>query len=549
LKNLENQNPPREQAVEGGVKSTRALIQTFLQTLKACRLYEPNHPILPKFLDRLKRDFDHYFNERDSFSLQVGERRLLYYGTAVYESQDVRESLAFLFFKDGIREIRFSRGLEFREIVDFLDVVRKSDFVNPMEDDLVTLLWEKDFSHIAFTTMDDFLEESSSAPAEAEDLLKGLGEGLKEEGSAGQSEEGLTEESLEQVLNPLPGQSLVQACNPNPDEMEQVNREVQEEQQPGYVYVLIGDLIEIMLHLGEDVDAHENMISYFERLIHSLLEQKEVGKAVAILKHLNDTLESMSLGEKQAFAIQRILAASSSPKCIGLLEAAANQEGRADSECIFQYLRLLTEHAIDPLCRSLGGVGSERWKKMISEVLVERLQKDIRPLIKFLSDTDPSLVSSILIILRKIGHPSTVGYLGSLVTHKDSKVREETLQILGKFGERGGDLVQEFLKDPQAEIRGKASLILARTAKSQAAKPLLEVILSEDFHKRDYQEKASFFRAVGETGSEEVISPLKKIARRRWFQRAKWKEMRLCANNALRMIEAGIRVPVSGVKS
>jgi hypothetical protein len=159
------------------------------------------------------------------------------------------------------------------------------------------------------------------------------------------------------------------------------------------------------------------------------------------------------------------------------------------------------------------------------------------------------LVSSILIILRKIGHPSTVGYLGSLVTHKDSKVREETLQILGKFGERGGDLVQEFLKDPQAEIRGKASLILARTAKSQAAKPLLEVILSEDFHKRDYQEKASFFRAVGETGSEEVISPLKKIARRRWFQRAKWKEMRLCANNALRMIEAGIRVPVSGEKS
>jgi hypothetical protein len=69
-------------------------------------------------------------------------------------------------------------------------------------------------------------------------------------------------------------------------------------------------------------------------------------------------------------------------------------------------------------------------------------------------------------------------------------------------------------------------------------KPLTEIILSEDFYKRDYQEKASFFRALGETGSIEVIPILKKIAKkRRWFKKAKWDEMRLCATNTLRMIE------------
>jgi len=38
-----------EKAIEEKVKSTKALIQTFLQTLKAFRLYEANHPILSKF--------------------------------------------------------------------------------------------------------------------------------------------------------------------------------------------------------------------------------------------------------------------------------------------------------------------------------------------------------------------------------------------------------------------------------------------------------------------------------------------------------------------
>ena len=65
----------------------------------------------------------------------------------------------------------------------------------------------------------------------------------------------------------------------------------------------------------------------------------------------------------------------------------------------------------------------------------------------------------------------------------------------------------------------------------------MEIILSEDFYKRDYEEKASFFRALGETGSREVIPILKKIAKKRkWLQKAKWDEMRLCASNTLKMM-------------
>jgi HEAT repeat protein len=213
--------------------------------------------------------------------------------------------------------------------------------------------------------------------------------------------------------------------------------------------------------------------------------------------------------------------------------------GEAPSEPILQYLRLLTKQAVKPLCRLLGELESGKWRRAICDQLAELSREEIQPLAEFLSDPNPVIIHHILYILGKIGHPATVKYLGNLVTHEDSKVREETLQVLNKIGEMGNDLIQKFLRDSVSGIRGKASLVLAKNAKSKAVKPLMEMILSEDFYKRDYEEKASFFRALGETGSKEVIPVLKKIAKqRRWFQKTKWDEMRQCANNTLKMVGA-----------
>lgn len=533
-----------EVAEERSIQATRALIQSFLQTIKAFRLYEPNHPILLKFMERLKKDFDLYFEKFDSFPLLVGESRLFYKGKVVYENQDVKESLAFFFYKDGIREIRFIKGLEFRELVDFLQVVRRSESVNRMEDDLVTLLWEKDFLHITFGTVDEFIEnEGRFVPATEEDFVerlefKGYREGIAHPIPAEREQEqppGLVVGGLRQVLKPSPGQSLSQACELTPDEIVEINQEIEQEYRPDYTFLIVDNLIEILLHLGEDINAYENMISYFERTVEFVLEKKEVGKAVTVLKKLNDTMESMVLKDKQVFAIRRILDTFSGPQSIELLGEAMNKNGEVDFDAILQYLHILTPKAVEPLCHLLGKVESGKWRKAICDVLVTLSRGDIKPLVKFLSDPNPFVVLQILYVLEKIGHSSTLKSLGNLITHQDPKVREETLQLLKKFGEQGKDLIEKFLNDPLPKIRAMASLLLAKVAREKAVKPLTAIILSKDFFKRDYDEKVAFFKALGETGSQEAIPVLKKIAKkRRWFQKGKWDEMRLCASNTLK---------------
>jgi hypothetical protein len=538
-----------EKALEEGLRSAKGLIQSFLQTLKAYRLYDADHPILVKFLDRLKKDFENYFKESDSFFLQVGQHQLFFRGKPVYESQDVKESLAFLFYKDGIREMRFFNGLEFREMVDFLEVVRKSDRVNRCEDDLVTLLWEKDFSHIAFTTVDEFLDAgATTVPATEQDLVRrleyrGFDENAKPESPderQGEEPKALLVENLKQALHLSPGQTLSQACRLEPEEWEEIQREILGEQQPGHLFVVIDNLIEILLHLGEDADAYENMISYFQRTFISFLEQNEVGRAAALLERLNDTIESMVLKDKQIFAIRRILETASTDRAIDFLGRAMKQNGEIHTEFILHYLRQVTTKAVEPLCELLGNLESGKWRKALCERLAELSQEDIQPIAKFLLTPNPVLLSHLLYVLGKTGHPDLMKVISPLAEHEDRKIREETLKVLSKMGTKGRDLFLKFLNDPVPEIRGKTSFLFAKAAGEEAAQPLLDIILSEDFVKRDYEEKTLFFRALGETRSGEAIPVLKKIAgKRKWFQRAKWNEMRQGARATLKILESG----------
>jgi hypothetical protein len=528
---------------EGRIKLTKSLIKSLLQAIKAYRLYNPDHPTLSTFLDRLKKDFEHYFEIYDSFILQVGEYQFLYQENVVYEDKDLKGSLAFLFFKDGIREIHFFQGLEYKELEDFLDAIRQIETGNHLADDLVTLLWEKDFNHIDFTTVIDFLEESGrDIPETYEELLKGLEYSFfKGESDHPELEQGETplknSEELKSSDTPSLDRFIKLACALSPEEIEEVSQEVDEQQQPSQLYDSVIALIEILLHLGENKETYKNLVSYLIKFMESLISQGEISKVVAISKVIDEIMNSMVLKDKQTLALQSVLDILSSPHSIEQIGKAMVEEA-ADSESIIQYFHFLKKQAIDPLCYMLMKLNSEEWRKFIYDRLIEFCKDEIEPLTKHLSDPNPFFVFNILSILEKIKHPATPEYLGKLVIHEDTKIRWETLQLLSHFGGKGVNLVKKLLTDASPKIRAKASFILAKIDKNQAEKVLTETIHSEDFFKREFEEKSSFFMALGGIGSKEALSVLEGIAKKRkWFKGEKWSETQLCAANVLKVID------------
>jgi HEAT repeat protein len=82
-----------------------------------------------------------------------------------------------------------------------------------------------------------------------------------------------------------------------------------------------------------------------------------------------------------------------------------------------------------------------------------------------------------------------------------------------------------------------AAINLGKVGKKTGLIPLLEVVQSKDFHKREPAEIKAFFNAIGMVGSNEAIPVLQQLLERKsWFGRGKTDEIRTGAANALAMI-------------
>ena len=163
----ESQIPESEvRGVDEELQQARDLVNTFMKTIKAFRLYPADNPTLKGMEEQFFKRIQDFLEMYNSFTLEIGEYDFSFRGSPVYEDRDLKGSLPFLFFKDGLRKLRFMEGIEEWEVKGFNEIVIQRNNINEFEDDLITLLWEKDFIHISYAAIDPFAEETpASIPA------------------------------------------------------------------------------------------------------------------------------------------------------------------------------------------------------------------------------------------------------------------------------------------------------------------------------------------------------------------------------------------------
>ncbi len=82
-------------------------------------------------------------------------------GQQVYHNPDKEDNLALMFFKDGIREFCFHKGITPEEVYGFIDILKTDVKDMELDNDLVTLLWEKDFGCVTYTVTDEATDEEA----------------------------------------------------------------------------------------------------------------------------------------------------------------------------------------------------------------------------------------------------------------------------------------------------------------------------------------------------------------------------------------------------
>jgi hypothetical protein len=143
-------------------------------------MYLPNNPTLHKTQADLEARTWSLLKEVGDLTLIVQQFDFLYENYSVYHNAAKEDSLAFRFHSDGVRELTLREGLEPQELRAFVEVLKRATDPQTGHDDMVTLLWERDFRHVQYLyiPIEDIAETAEAASAYGRDMAVTEGSGI-----------------------------------------------------------------------------------------------------------------------------------------------------------------------------------------------------------------------------------------------------------------------------------------------------------------------------------------------------------------------------------
>lgn len=190
------------------------------------------------------------------------------------------------------------------------------------------------------------------------------------------------------------------------------------------------------------------------------------------------------------------------------------------------------------MIKVLGDLKNSKARRVFCDALSVIGKNAIELFTPFIDDRKWFLVRNIVYILGRIGKDQSFPYIQKTLNHEEPRVRREAIQALGLIGgPRATGLLVKSLNDTDVRIRCLAAINLGKGGKKTGLIPLLEVVQSKDFYKREPAEIKAFFGAVGMVGSNEAVPVLQQLLERKsWFGRGKTDEIRIGAAGALAAI-------------
>ncbi len=527
----------RDQVLALDVKRVADWISTLVKTVKATRLYLPNNPQLVKFQADLESRTWSCLKEIGDIPLTVQQFDFLFEGYSVYHNADRNDSLAFRFFADGVRGVTIREGLEAGELRSFLEVVRKAIDGPNGQDDVVTLLWERDFRHIeyAYLSLDELSDSDTSASAgraDNDDAASAAGEsipwpaGAADEAAQETAEEGGPEAEADSSIAAersddwsahiqrsrtweRPDSIQFQLSDTERDELEHMIR--MEEVRPLRQEVL--DIVAAILRYESDGAGFMDSAVAFQRFIEFAIEEGDVRRARELLGLLRSiAAEKAAEGPEFERIADQVIREIGRPSFLGQLGPTLNAHPELDPEALTEFLVQLGSGATPAICDLLGQVNHVRHRRALCEGLIASCRNDVEPLLQRLGDPRWYVIRNVVYVLGRIAHQGVERALDRALHHEDVRVRKEAVRALGNIESPTARayLVSAF-KDSDAGVRIQAATTLAEKRDERAAQNILGAIQALEFQRRDLRERQAFYEALGRTGSDSLAPKLESL--------------------------------------
>lgn len=479
----------------------RDIFKTLTKTVKTFNVYPNDNPIYRKFAADLFEKFSAFFEANEELPVEVRQHSLWYRENEVFHSEERTDNVALLLFADGIRQISFHRGLVPEEVVDFIEILMRSQRAETRdEDDIVTLFWEKNIKSMSYRAVEDTVDENLLLDEE----IVWEGEGPEQEESVG---EGKVAESSAKTAVPsfLRGVSLTVSTEELADMKGEASGLGEE-----FLLSSAAALFHELLSNEDAADVFPEVMLAFGRIIDTLVRKKDLKGITGILRTLRKIAEKYGSGE-QTEIIERVFAKAGNLETLRMVFRESE-----DNEHIREYLALLRKNQIPAMIALLGELEERRQRRLLCEVLAEVGRDDIDALSDAVDDPRWYLVRNLMMILGMTKMPAALGALEKGFSHPETRVRREAVRALESIpSEETKRLYLDAIGDTDVPVRMTALRALRRYRDPELYQKLKGIAALEDLRKRTFAEKKEIIEALAFWGGESAMPLVADLFRKR----------------------------------
>lgn len=507
-------------------------LQALVKAKRNLRLYPSNNPIYEQMAKDTYRKVMKYFDFADTMELTITRNEIKLGNETVFKAEGNEDNLALFLFRDGLRTLTITSALDEDEMLDLLEVLSTDTDKEDMED-LVTLLWEKDFNSIIYKVDEsDLVDEDDNYEEVAEQQAK---EGANEEEGIGNA--------YEEAEGDEDGPSKIVPVPVDEEDMTELARQVAEEHKSRFPKLV--EILFDLLYTSDSVDEFRDVIDILSNAVDYCVRGANLAVAISIFRRAREVNERTKTPEARK-ELERLLALASSPDIIKIIGEWLDSKQGVKEKVFKEYVSILDARAIPPFISLLGELDTIGGRKAAIYALSVVGAKDFNALAKGLDDKRWFVARNVVLAFRSIGDKRANDYLPRVARHPEARVRKEALKLMGEIG--GPSSVvhikeQLYSDDPSVEI--VAAQALSRIGTDSAKVSVLEKIMDKRFQEMELSGMKPFFEALARFRTVDVLDfLLNMLDKKPFFGRAKYNEMKACAIYSLGLMGSPKAVPV-----
>lgn len=512
------------------------LLRSFVKAMRAHQLYVPNNPVYKDGMEAVRAAFRRAWQETDEITLTFTESDVRWFGHPVLTQEGrTSDSLAWMFFKDGVRGVTLNEGFEADELIRLFGILERIRRESLDEDDLLTLLWQADFANLRYWYVEPDVEAVDAIAGRDATAIPPSADGVRAAVEA--AVEAPEEEDLLGVVDLQDFDATLYFLNDT--ELGYLQREIDRE----YRSDLRENVIAILLDIWETESSpavREDISEIIEGLLLLVLSAGQFHSAAYLLTETQVAVQrGKDVTPAQRDRLGQLPERLSAPESLShLLQALDESTDLPPQQELNELFEQLRPAALETIFASLPRLQNSRIQELLRRAADRLAGANTGEVVKLIGVADRAVALEAIRRAGALGTPAAVAPLARALGDPDTSFRRAAAQSLVSVGSAGAlKALEPSIEDTDRDVRVIAVRGLGGRA-HRAVLPRVEAIVKDRaLRGADLTEKVAFFEAYGAMCGDSGVGFLARILNGRpFFGKREGSELRACAAMALGQI-------------